>query len=92
MLEPNLVEGWRAVYNTVLRFGMSERFRVKEKAHGPESGGVVSESGLEPMREQAETNAEDDAMHGVIELVEDVKRHGVSGTIFSLVCLPAHIC
>ncbi|KAF8529869.1 C3HC zinc finger-like-domain-containing protein [Gautieria morchelliformis] len=67
----NLVEGWRAVYNTVLRYGMSTRPRVR----GTLSDGPVSAPSTEPAVANGE-GAEDDAMSGVIELVEGVKRHG----------------
>ncbi|KAF8525764.1 C3HC zinc finger-like-domain-containing protein [Hysterangium stoloniferum] len=65
----NLIEGWRAVLNTVLRYGISER-----------SGSVLRTS-AETMRsadlvpDEAERD-NSDAMSGVIELVENVKQHG----------------
>ncbi|KAF8591049.1 zf-C3HC-domain-containing protein [Ramaria rubella] len=64
--ETTLVEGWRAIYNTVLRYGMSERSRVRMQ-HQPQGPGSVVEG---------EEKGEDDAMNGVIELVEGVKQHG----------------
>lgn len=84
MQEHNLVEGWRAVYNTVLRFGMSERPRTMMHP----SGDPLSSPGTEPVIEQGE-KAEDDVMNGVIELVEGVKRHGVSKiTLYLLIDQP----
>lgn len=68
--ESDLVEGWRAVYNTVLRYGMAERAGHRLR--------LSEESGIEPVSE--DTNAErdnDDALSDVVELVEQVKRNGV---------------
>ena len=76
--EHNLVEGWRAVYNTVLRYGMSERSRIMAATSG------IPVSSLGTGRAAEHEKAEDDAMTGVIELVEGVKRHGVSDTKLSV--------
>lgn len=81
----NLVEGWRAVYNTLLRYGMSER--SGSKALLP--GNPVVSLGTGPEVEHEKT--EDDVMTGVIELVEGVKRHGVRRTDF-VRCLPVYNC
>ncbi|GJJ08229.1 hypothetical protein Clacol_002438 [Clathrus columnatus] len=79
-----LVEGWRAVYNTVLRYGISERATTMTNI--VHSTDVVSRSRESPPQPPLQhmtgtTTAfvdedEDDAMNGVNKIVEDVKRHG----------------
>jgi len=69
MQDLNLIEGWRAVFNTVLRYGMSERSEsaLRTSVETMRSADLVAEG--------AERD-DLDAMSGVIELVENVKQHG----------------
>ena len=75
----NLVEGWRAVYNTVMRYGMAERAGHMASRNSGEGSRAAAPS-VDPMAEGVEPmdTANDDAMSEVVELVEEVKQHGVS--------------
>lgn len=79
MQESELVEGWRAVYNTVMRYGMAER-----AGHLSRLSADGVRRGVEPVLEDTDREEEnnDDAMTGVVELVENVKRNGVRGLFF----------
>jgi hypothetical protein len=69
MQDFTLIEGWRAVFNTVLRYGISERssmFRMSSEINGR----------ADPVTAEIEQDSSD-AMREVIELVENVKQHGV---------------
>lgn len=71
-----LVEGWRAVFNTVLRYGISEHAQTDVKMTGGQAGaaGQYDVATSEPSTLEGD---EDDARKGVSKIVEDVKRHGV---------------
>ncbi|KIJ52508.1 hypothetical protein M422DRAFT_64965 [Sphaerobolus stellatus SS14] len=68
----NLVEGWRAVYSTVMRYGMAER----AGRFSAESTRTGAQPIVETVEDELAGRDNDDAMHGVIELVQDVKQHG----------------
>lgn len=77
-----LVEGWRAVFNTILRYGISER--VGQATDAERSRVSPGQESIPPVNSTEDD--EDDAMRGVTKLVEDVKRHGVRIRLF-LLCL-----